>query len=558
LSINGLVKIGQLVWGYPLWVAPSSFFIKTLLRFTTTGSQIICKFGYKFSSLKKKLAFLLFMILTGNFLPAQYSYHNNIFSSLPRHHANPDASQNTNSHYSAGFLEDFDSYTSFTTNLSPWTNIDGDENTTWGIGNVSFPFQYSPMGFIVFSPSETTPPLNSPAIQPRSGKNFAACFASTNGANNDWLISPAMEAGKNSKVSFYVKSYSSQFGLERFRVGISTTTPDPQNFEIISGPNYLTAPADQWKLMEFNLSAFNGQTIYIAINCISENSFLFMLDDFNFSTTLPDTYSINGLVTDGVTGLPVEGALVSASGQSDTTDSNGNYFLSVTPSMLITSSIQAAPTWGYTPLKVSFSDISVDNPAQIECTKEGYEAYLSQNVPLPPSGFIEHNIQLTPEIASSTNNTTPSNNNLNSKSVNAIISRSWDFGDGNSSALQNPDHYYTTPGLYTVILTVRNSQNQYLTTYYPNLIQVQSLSTPDIPVTDENQLSIKQHHGNITVSSNEKITKLSIFDINGRRLNIAYPDSDIYSLRADNFSQGIYIIMALTRQGIKSGKIVIN
>lgn len=498
------------------------------------------------------------MILTGNFLPAQYSYHNNIFSSLPRHQVNPDASQNTNSLYSAGFHENFDSYTSFATNLSPWTNIDGDESTTWGIGNVSFPFQYSPMGFIVFSPSETTPPLNSPAIQPRSGKNFAACFASTNGANNDWLISPAMEAGQNSKVSFYVRSYSSQFGLERFRVGISTTTPDPQNFEIISGPNYLTAPADQWKLIEFNLSAFSGQTIYIAINCISENSFLFMLDDFNFSTTLPDTYSVNGLVTDAVTGLPVEGAVVSASGQSDTTDSNGNYFLSVTPSMLITSSIQAEPTWGYTPLKVSFSDISVDNPAQIECTKKGYETYMSQNVPLPPSGIIEYNIQLTPEAGQSTNNTTPQNNNQNFKSVNAIISRTWDFGDGNSSALQNPEHYYTIPGLYTVILTVRNSQNQYLTTYYPNLIQVQSLSIPDTPVTKENQLSIKQHYGNITVSSTEKITELSIFDVNGRILSVASPHSDIFSLRADNFSPGIYIIMALTRQGIRSGKIVVN
>lgn len=491
-------------------------------------------------------------------MSAQFIYQDNIISPLPDNYITADVTKNTNSLFIACFREDFDSYTSFATNLSPWSNVDGDESTTWGIGNVSFPFQYSPMGFIVFSPSETTPPINSPAIQPKSGKSFAACFASTNGANNDWLISPAMEAGGNSKVSFYVKSYSAQFGLERFRVGVSTSSPDPQNFEIISGPNYLTAPADQWKLMEFNLSAFNGQTIYIAINCISENSFLFMLDDFEFSTTLPDTYSMTGMVTDSLTGIPVEGAVVSVSGQSDTTDSNGNYFLSVTPSMLISSSVQAEPTWGYTPLKVSFSDISIDNPAQIECSKEGYKAYLSHNVALPPSGFIEHNIQLTPEIASAENNITPHNNSRNLKGISAIISRQWDFGDGHSSALQNPDHYYTTPGLYTVILTVRNSQNQYLTTYYPNLIQVQSLSTPDIPVTQENQLSVKQHNGNISVSSTEKITELSIFDVNGRRLSFEHPDSMIFSMRADNFSPGIYIIMALTRQGIKSGKIVIN
>lgn len=33
----------------------------------------------------------------------------------------------------------------------------------------------------------------------------------------------------------------------------------------------------------------------------------------------------------------------------------------------------------------------------------------------------------------------------------------WDFGDGNSSAMQNPDHIYTNTGQFTVQLTVRNS-----------------------------------------------------------------------------------------------------
>lgn len=33
----------------------------------------------------------------------------------------------------------------------------------------------------------------------------------------------------------------------------------------------------------------------------------------------------------------------------------------------------------------------------------------------------------------------------------------WDFGDGNTSDEQNPEHIYTTPGNYTVKLTVQNS-----------------------------------------------------------------------------------------------------
>ncbi len=36
------------------------------------------------------------------------------------------------------------------------------------------------------------------------------------------------------------------------------------------------------------------------------------------------------------------------------------------------------------------------------------------------------------------------------------LSWSWDFGDGNTSALQNPSHTYAAEGVYTVTLTVRN------------------------------------------------------------------------------------------------------
>ncbi|HEX4875749.1 MAG TPA: PKD domain-containing protein, partial [Chitinophagaceae bacterium] len=39
-----------------------------------------------------------------------------------------------------------------------------------------------------------------------------------------------------------------------------------------------------------------------------------------------------------------------------------------------------------------------------------------------------------------------------------IAGYSWDFGDGNTSTLQNPTHTYTNPGLYTVRLIVRTQQ----------------------------------------------------------------------------------------------------
>src|SRR5205823_5837027 len=55
-----------------------------------------------------------------------------------------------------------------------------------------------------------------------------------------------------------------------------------------------------------------------------------------------------------------------------------------------------------------------------------------------------------------------------------ITSRSWDFGDGGTSALQSPAHIYTVPGSYTVTLTVStavgdntNSKFAYVTVATP-------------------------------------------------------------------------------------------
>jgi PKD repeat protein len=53
-----------------------------------------------------------------------------------------------------------------------------------------------------------------------------------------------------------------------------------------------------------------------------------------------------------------------------------------------------------------------------------------------------------------------------------ITSWLWDFGDGNQSIAQNPCHAYTTPGQYTVSLTVTDSNMGSNTLTFPNYINV--------------------------------------------------------------------------------------
>lgn len=63
------------------------------------------------------------------------------------------------------------------------------------------------------------------------------------------------------------------------------------------------------------------------------------------------------------------------------------------------------------------------------------------------------------------------------QSTNSPTSWSWDFGNGNTSALQNPTATYFTPGTYTVTLTATNAfgsntvtRTQYVTVYEPPVV----------------------------------------------------------------------------------------
>ena len=177
--------------------------------------------------------------------------------------------------------EGFEGYSDFETDLSPWFNVDVDGADTYGITDHTFPNNGEPMSFIVFNPDEVSPPMtDDPAIQPHTGEKFAACFSSIPPPyNDDWLITPPLDLGTNSELSFWVKSYTDSYGLERYNVGVSTTGTNPEDFIIISGPTPMLAPADNWEEQTYDLGDYNGQTVYVGIQCVSEDAFIFMVDD---------------------------------------------------------------------------------------------------------------------------------------------------------------------------------------------------------------------------------------------------------------------------------------
>ncbi len=185
--------------------------------------------------------------------------------------------------------EGFEGYQCFTLDLTPWTTIDVDGLSTYGIEDVTFPHAGEAMSFIVFNPDSTQPSLSSdPSIQPHSGNKFVACFASKpNGGqgNDDWLITPQITIDTTDyNLKFYAKSYTDEWGLEKINVAVSTTSANPEDFTVISGGTPLEVPTS-WTQYAYELSAYSGNDIYIAIQCVSFDTFILMIDDITVTDT---------------------------------------------------------------------------------------------------------------------------------------------------------------------------------------------------------------------------------------------------------------------------------
>lgn len=189
------------------------------------------------------------------------------------------------------FEDSFETYTNFAiANVGNWTLTDVDKLVTYGFQGVNFTNTGVAKSFIVFNPTATTPPLTASATSDwtaRTGSKSMVCFASAP-ANNDWLISPQIMLGSTGNVlKFWAKSCDTQFGAERFKVGISTTGTAPADFTIITASPYVTNPATaKWVEYTFNLDpSYDAKQVYIAINCVSNDQFGFAIDDFKVTTT---------------------------------------------------------------------------------------------------------------------------------------------------------------------------------------------------------------------------------------------------------------------------------
>lgn len=190
------------------------------------------------------------------------------------------------------FYDSFESYNDFTVGgVGGWTALDLDGDNTYGFTSISFTNENYIGSYIVFNPSGTTPSTTGGGLDPHTGSKGYYCFNSTGNIsgtalNNDWAITPQVSLGINSELVFWAKSNTNNYtGGERFNVLVSTTDTNMASFTKISVNPY-TVPPTSWTEYSYDLSAYDGQNVYIAIQCVSADEFIFMLDDVSITSDM--------------------------------------------------------------------------------------------------------------------------------------------------------------------------------------------------------------------------------------------------------------------------------
>ena len=198
------------------------------------------------------------------------------------------------------FEDGFESYTDFAiSGIGNWTLKDVDLKNTYSVNGYTYPNQSVPKSFMVFnkSSSQISPAIPSaqPQFQSRTGNKHLICWNATSSPwNNDWAITPQIQLGlSGNKVSFYAKSAHQNYGEEKFNVLISTTGTEIADFTPLN-PNLIVTPADvEWYEYSFDLDAYAGQQIYIAIQCLSDDQFALQIDDFKVTATTLATSEVS-------------------------------------------------------------------------------------------------------------------------------------------------------------------------------------------------------------------------------------------------------------------------
>jgi len=109
-----------------------------------------------------------------------------------------------------------------------------------------------------------------------SGTGYA--YKQWQSGSDDWLVSPVLDVLAGDVFSFYTRSRSLTYGPEVMNVMLSTTGGGDASAFDVTLASAVEIPVD-YTAYEYDLSAYVGTQIRVAIQCISDNVYYMYLDD---------------------------------------------------------------------------------------------------------------------------------------------------------------------------------------------------------------------------------------------------------------------------------------
>ncbi|WP_267405982.1 MULTISPECIES: choice-of-anchor J domain-containing protein [unclassified Chryseobacterium] len=159
--------------------------------------------------------------------------------------------------------------------------------------------------------------ISEPSTGSAQSGDYVASILYNSNAHNDYLITKAIvvQVGVSDRISFYVKS-DDDFYLEDYEVLLSTTNQAAAAFTTVL--QAAEKAPETWTKKTFSLSAYAGQTVYVAIHATDADQLYLYADTFVVDTTptaIPLCTSFTS-PTNGATGVNSDGVLTwnSASG----------------------------------------------------------------------------------------------------------------------------------------------------------------------------------------------------------------------------------------------------
>ena len=204
-----------------------------------------------------------------------------------------------NVRYRKGFVYDFESATPWVVDeFPPCTTYDGDGYETYSFSSWTFPNAGYKGACIAFNNNND----GSDNMYSHSGNAFGVMFnaGSSSVQSNDWFILPELTIENGFVFSFWGREITDQYGDETINVGVCGNTNG--TFSSYLAQN-LAISSTEWTEYSYDLSSYAGQTIKLAINCVSLDIFGFMFDDIfvgnpNWSNPVSVTgasYTLEGL-----------------------------------------------------------------------------------------------------------------------------------------------------------------------------------------------------------------------------------------------------------------------